>query len=625
MRCRAVSGIEAGRPLLGLLEEAVGVARGAGRGDLVGRLEGLAGRVRDPRRRIVVAGLGNQGKSQFVNALINADVCAVGDDVTTTVVTQLAYGAEAGARLVVEGEGGAPVEVPVAFEAIGAMGSWAGAARGRRVLRLAVEVPNRLLGDGVVVVDTPGWGGYGKGGAAGVLGSVPGADAVLVLSDASTELTAPEVDFLRQVRELCPAVAVVSTKVDLYPYWRQVFEANREHLARAGIDAPMLPVSAVLRAHAMRLQDEQLGRESGFGAVFGFLREQVVGPERSALTRAVAVDIGSAAEHLALTLGSELVALRDPERGAAAIRELRAAKASAERLQRSTSAWQQTLGDGVTDLAGDVDHDLRNRLRNIAKEAEEWIDEHDPGRHWDSMDEWLTATVGTAVGDNLLWTRTRAVRLAERVGGHFSELDLELPDVRAGLDSGASRTGSCTLADLEPDLGFGHKVLVGVRGSYGGVVMAGLVGTMAGMALINPLSLGAGVLLGGKAFRDDKQARLLKRRADAKTAVRRYLDDVAFHTGKETKDRLHRIHRLLRDHFTAIADRTLRSLDESLRAAQEAANLESARRAERAAELERRLHAVAELRRHADALLPPAARPAVTAQRQSALPPATET
>ncbi|MFE3191222.1 dynamin family protein [Nocardia sp. NPDC059240] len=603
----------AANPLLTMVSEAIAVARAAERGDLVARLETVAGKVRDPRRRIVVAGLGNQGKSRFVNALVNLDICPVADDSATAVTTVLSYGAQPSATLIAAGaDGGANTRESVPFDAVAAVtgrphGGTVLSPQGRAVLRLELEAPSQLLADGIVVVDTPGLGGHGTTGAATVLAQAPAADAVLMLTDASTELTETEVDFLRQVRELCPAVAVLVTKIDLYPHWRQVFEANRKHLRANDIEVPMLPVSAVLRAHAMRLQDEGLGRESGFGLVFQFLREQVVARDQAALRRAVALDISSAAEHLALALGSELVALRDPARGAAAIRELHAAKAEAEKLHRHTAAWQQTLGDGVTDLAGDIDHDLRNRLRDIARTAEDWIDEHDPGRHWDSMDEWLTATVGSAVGDNLVWTGTRAVKLAERVSTHFTDLGaVDLPEVRDTLD-GDSRTESCTLADLEPDLGLGHKLLVGVRGSYGGVVMAGMVGTMAGMALINPISLGAGVLLGGKAFTDDKRARLAKRRADGKMAVRRYLDDVAFHTGKETKDRLHRIHRLLRDHFTAIAERTLRSIDESLRAAQEAANLEAARRTERAAELERRLRVVAELRHHANALLGPEA------------------
>ncbi|MBF6175497.1 dynamin family protein [Nocardia blacklockiae] len=587
-----------GLPLSTVLAETLAAARAANRGDLVDRLRVLADRVRDPRRRIVVAGLGNQGKSRFVNALMNAELCPVGDDATTTVPILLSHGPQPQAELVVADQNG-DRRVPWPIAEIPTV-TWH--SPHGPVARLEVQTPNPLLADGIVVIDTPAIGGRAAGGA-GALGLVSTADAVLLISDASTELTEPEVDFLRQAQRLCPAVALVLTKLDLYPHWRQVFHADQGHLRRHGLELPVLPVSSLLRAHALRLNDEQLGRESGFGPLYDFLREQVVVRGQAATGRAVALDISSAAEHLALTLGSELVALRDPERGAAAVRELRAAKTQAEELHRRTAAWQQTLADGVTDLAGDIDHDLRVRLRAIARAAEEWIDDNDPGRHWDRMESWLAATVDTAVGDNLLWTHQCGVRLAERVAEHFREFgSVDLPHVRPDADSGFA---AVALSDLEPDLGLGHKLLVGLRGSYGGLVMVGLAGTVAGLALVNPLSLGAGMLLGGKAFRDDKRDRLARRRGEAKTAVRRFLDDVAFEAAKQSRDRLHRIHRLLRDHFTGIADRSLRSISDSLQAAQDAVGVETARRTERCGELERQLRVVATLRRYADAMLPP--------------------
>ncbi|KIA64053.1 dynamin family protein [Nocardia vulneris] len=593
-------------PLLAVLGETIAAARAAGRTDLVGTLEVAAERVRDPRRRIIVAGQLDQGKSRFVNALLNLDICPVGDDVTTTFTTVLAHGPAPKAELVLTapgGEAGGPeTRVAVPIDEIGGLSARSPLAHGRRILRLELEVPNPLLADGIVLVDTPGVGGHGSSYAASVLGMVPAADAVLVLSDASTELTEPELAFLRQVRELCPTVALLVTKTDLYPHWRQVYEADRGHLARAGVDVPMIAVSSLLRSHALRLQDQQLGLESGFGPLYQFLREQVVARDQLATGAAVARDIRSAAEHLALALGSELVAVRDPARGAAAVRELQAARNSAQELQRRTAAWQQTLADGITDLAGDVDHDLRDRLRGIARTTEEWIDEHDPGRHWDRIAEHLTGTIDTAIGDNLLWTHARALQLAKRVAEHFTELGtVELPQVRSDAAEGAHANAG-TLAELEPDIGFGSKLLVGMRGSYGGVLMVGLASTFAGLALLNPISIGAGLVVGGKAFRDDKQARLGRRRNEAKAAVRRFVDDVAFQTGKESKDRLHRIHRALRDHYAGIADRSLRSIDDSLRAAQEAATMAKARRAERCTVLERQLRVVAELNRYAEAM-----------------------
>jgi hypothetical protein len=116
-----------------------------------------------------------------------------------------------------------------------------------------------------------------------------------------------------------------------------------------------------------------------------------------------------------------------------------------------------------------------------------------------------------------------------------------------------------------------QKVLIGMRGSYGGVLMFGLLTGLFGMALINPLSLGAGLLLGRKAYREDKEARLKRRQAEAKALVRRQLDDVVFQVGKQLKDRLRIVQRTTRDHFTEIAQEHHRSLSDSVAAAQKAA------------------------------------------------------
>ncbi|WP_425302195.1 dynamin family protein [Nocardia cyriacigeorgica] len=40
----------------------------------------------------MIAGQRDQGKSRFVNALLNSDLCPVGDDATTTIPTVLSHG-----------------------------------------------------------------------------------------------------------------------------------------------------------------------------------------------------------------------------------------------------------------------------------------------------------------------------------------------------------------------------------------------------------------------------------------------------------------------------------------------------------------------------------------------------
>ncbi|MDQ0281508.1 dynamin family protein [Rhodococcoides fascians] len=587
-----------------LLDRTAEVATSAGRSDLVDRVEAAKSRVLDPRRRIIVVGPLKQGKSQFVNSLLNLTVCSVGDDETTAIPTVVSNADSFSAQLVLANPGDEPIRVDVPLEEITTVTPASPRAQGREVLRLDIAVPSPLLADGLVLVDTPGVGGHGNPHAAGTLGLIPSADAVLVVSDASREFTEPELAFLRQVQGLCPAVAVLITKIDLYPHWRQIVEANRGHLDRAGITVQMLPVSSLLRSHAVRLNDEELNAESGFQQLYAFLRDDVVARADVLARASVSLDVRSVTEHLTLSFGSELAALKDPERAAAAVAGLQRAKSAAEELHKRSSQWQQTLGDGIADLASDIDHDLRDRLRRVTREAEETVDEGDPGKDWPQLGEWLEEQIAASVGDNFVWAHERALWLSELVAEHFASSGAAaLPDLDLGdLDNVLEPVTS--LADLESGrVGITQKVLVGMRGSYGGVLMFGLITTFVGLSLLNPISIGAGVLLGTKAYKEDKENRVKARRSEAKMAIRRFTDDVSFQVGKESKDRLRQIQRVLRDHFTSIAEQTLRSLNESLRSAQEAAAADNTDRTARIAQLENDMRLVSELNARATRLV----------------------
>ena len=71
--------------LVDLLDRALAVTATADRPDLTARLEAARRRLQDPHVRVLVVGEFKQGKSQLVNALVNAPVCPVDDDVATSV------------------------------------------------------------------------------------------------------------------------------------------------------------------------------------------------------------------------------------------------------------------------------------------------------------------------------------------------------------------------------------------------------------------------------------------------------------------------------------------------------------------------------------------------------------
>jgi replication fork clamp-binding protein CrfC len=574
----------------------------------VERMAKAKDRITDPQIRVVIAGQLKQGKSQLLNSLLNVPVSRVGDDETTVVATMVSYGEEATAKLIVAGvDGGDPEAIEIPIADIKNDLRRHPAAGGRQVLRAAVTANSPLLKGGLVFVDTPGVGGHGQPHLSATLGLLPDADAMLMISDTSQEFTEPEMTFIRQAFEICPVATIVATKIDLYPHWRQIIEANKTHLQRAGLGLQMIPASSLLRSHAIQLNDKELNEESNFPAIVKFLSEKVLSRENDRVRDQVLAEIRSAAEHLTLAADSELSALNDPESRERLKAELERRKAEAQEALQQTALWQQVLNDGIADLTADVDHDLRGRFRAISQHTEHVIDNCDPTQHWAEIGAELENAIATAVGDNFVWAYQRAEVLAQEVARTFVEAGLEaveMPHIDA-REMGAGFGELKSLARLEAKpIKAGHKVVTGMRGSYGGVLMFGMLTSFAGLGMFNPLSLGAGLLLGRKTYKDDMENRMMRVRSEAKMNMRKFVDDVSFVVNKESRDRLKAIQRQLRDHYRGIANQTTRSLNESLQANIASAQLEENERNTRIRELERQLNILKQVTDHAVNLAP---------------------
>jgi hypothetical protein len=571
-----------------LVDLALKATTAYGRPDLGSRLEHTRKRLVDPDVRVLIVGEFKQGKSQLVNALVNAPVCPVDDDISTAVPTVVKHADTAIAWVVREPEGdGTPQRTEVPVGKLADHVSEGGNPGNRSRLSYAeVGLPRKLLAGGLVLVDTPGVGGLASAHGAATMSALPSADAVLLVSDAAQEYTGPELEFLRAAMALCPNVACVLTKTDLYPHWRRIKALNEGHLRAAGIDADILPVSSSLRLHAAKSQDKELMAESGFTELIQFLLRRVVARADDLDRRSTSQDVLAVADQLNTGFKAELAAQENPERAAALVAELQRAKARADELKQRSSRWQITLNDGVADLQSDIDYDLRDRLRATGREAEELIDAADPADIWEQFSEWLHQQVSSAASANFVWAAERARFLAAQVAEHFAEgADIPLPDLR--FDQSQSIAGKVeALAKPEVEkFGVGQKLFTGMRGGYGGMLMIGMATTVAGLGLLNPVSLGAGVLFGGKTIRDERKRMLAKRKNDAKQAVRKHIDEVTFQVGKGSRDMLRRTQRSLRDHFSSLADEVSTSLAQSVMAAQSAVKTDTTERERRIKDL----------------------------------------
>jgi Dynamin family len=590
------------------VELALRAATAYRRPDLAARAQQALARLAHPRVRVLVVGEFKQGKSMLVNALVNAPICPVDDDIATYAPTVVRY-ADSPSVTLVRGSGPNGNEreerVQVPAGELTDHVSEAGNPGNRASLKYAeVGIPRRVLADGLELVDTPGVGGLGSLHGSATTAMLPSADAILLVSGAAAEYSRPELEFLHQAGRICPNVACVLTKIDLYPEWQRIAELDRGHLRDAGIDAELLAVSSVLRTHAVSADDHELNAESGFPALIGFLRDRVVGQYGRLADSAAANDVVAITEQLAATMRAELEAHENPEHAQRLVAELEQARQRAADLSDRGSRWQQVLNDGIADLNADIDYDLRDRMRVIIHEAETILDGADPAKIWDQFAAQVRCQAAAAASANFLWTTERASWLAGQVAELFSEDGARLlPRLRTGISQMPD-----TVRELErpggEKFGVGQKALTGLRGGYMGTLMAGMYSTFIGFTLLNPVSAAAGLLMGTKMLRDENRRLLDRRRTDAKNAVRRYVDDVSFQVGKESRDVLRRVQRDLRDHFMERSAEYIRSAQESLIAADQAMRAGEAERQRRSADLRAELDRISALEQQGRALAP---------------------
>lgn len=608
--------------IVAVVHEIGQLAASAGRTDLATRLDQTRERLQDPAVRVIVVGEFKQGKSKLINALVNAPACPVDDDIATSVPTTVSFAEHPTAWVVEKSETDSTdpssMRREIALEDLADYVSERGNPGNERgILAAEVQLPREILRGGLKLVDSPGVGGLESTNSLATLAALSSAHAVLLVSDASQEYTEPEVQFLRHAMRISPNVAAVLAKTDLYPEWRRIEDIDRSHLSDTG-DVPIFAVSSDLRLLAAQTQDRELNDESGFPALVAHLRREVLGRAETIHERAAVHDLQSVVEQLGASLRAELNALQNPEDTPRMIAELEDAKTRAEEFRGRSARWQVALTDGIADLVADMEHDVRDRLRKVQREAERAIEEGDPGPIWDQIREWIDQRVVAAVSETFVWTDERSRWLSEEVADLFSRDEAEIPLIAVGDTQGVLDTVE-ELSGLDAgQMGAAEKIYIGVRGSYGGVLMVGLATGLIGMALINPLSLLAGIFVGRRAYREDMSSRLLRRQQEAKNLVRRYIDEVTFQVGKQLKDRLRLVQRTSRDHFGSMAEELHRSLSDALNRAKLAATSYSSGRDDRIEVLRVKIEELETVRRAIPAL-PPA--PAVTALERRKEPP----
>ncbi len=578
------------------------------RADLADRVNAASARLKRPSTILCVVGEFKQGKSSLVNALLGSAACPVDDDLATSAITLVRYGDEPGAvvRRTVDGQA---VAERVAIEDLSSWCSERGNPENHKgVQRVELSMPSAMLKQGLMIVDTPGMGGLGAGHAAATMAFLPFADGLVLVSDASAELSAPELDFMRRATELCPLVMFAQTKIDLYPSWQRIVDINRAHLAKLG-ELPIVAVSSKLRLDAIARKDRELNVDSRFPEMIQVVGDRVVTPAKDSARFRSANDVVQIASRLRTGLQQEATLLADPSQIQASVDELNAAKERLDHLRGPGAKWSTVLADRVTDLSAEVMHNFRGAMRAVMRDCDERAEQLGGGDQWDELVRDLQADTASAVTD--AFVAIEQGRQAIR-----ADIAMLLQDEQIGSDGRARRLGDdVDISDfwrdkaIDPEgdkkgkLAF-QKGLTGLRGAQGGMMMFGMLGqflpgTAAVLFASNPVLLGAGAVFGGFQLAEDRKRRVTQRRQAARTQIRQFADDVQFELSDQITSLVRDLQRSLRDEISGRLAELQRTYTETAQRAQETAKRTQEQQQQRSAEVKRQLDVLAQVERGA--------------------------
>ena len=508
--------------------------------------------VRDGLRRppvtLVVAGELQQGKSSLVNGLLGVRVTPTEPLATTTVPIRVRWAPRSRYHALLgvadaAGAGASAVVVRAERRAIGPgdVAELAVAGRpqldDRLVVGLEVAFDHPLLRTGITLVDTPCVsGGLSTQTAGLVLGLLQDADGLVFVSDASQELTGPELELLRMARSLCPALLVVLTKIDLYPEWRRILDVDQSYLAALHPDAAVLPAAPPLRGAAVRWSDPELDRESGLPLITWYLGSTLLAQARQgAVARAAGVlserlaRTGAVVEQRLATLERTTGQHRANERYAQATARLQQLRAEApKRVRLELRAFTRST---TVDLGG--------RFAGVNDVVADLVRRVDPAERWSEIVATLHRAANRALAEHLRYVRARAeaalAELAAVFGIEPAALAIELDDLTSATAPPSPRP------DIDdPDFSSArasriHDVLRGAASS--GFMGVGL-GTMVLAGSVAVMAIGAGASLSTVVLtlRRERTRDVEARRAKALQACRAWITEARAGLGSDTDE-----------------------------------------------------------------------------------------
>lgn len=474
---------------------------------------------------VILAGEVNRGKSSLANALVGwQGVSPCGTDFTT--VIPVAIGPEtdeipAGSAALMSAEGTEilPLEqLPSRVDR--AMQSFEEFVP----TRAHIAVDGSKMGE-AIVIDTPGIGGIGSADSAVQADTENLASVVVVVADASSPLTKPEMDFLRHAHEVSGSVIVAVTKTDKNTTrWRDIVAEDEQLIsAHIGAPIPVVGVSTLLPFVGLGASDEQIDHLAGLDVLRAEISARFADAESLPVANALRM-LANTLEEIEAEMATEQ---RDLEQAEDVLPELEEDRKHFEKLKQEAKAWERHLNRDLQLMRQSASDKLDEDLMEIRTKWTEFIDKHgiqvlrkDPQHFTRLMEEdfqrAMVATVNQYGSDVENYLR--------RVFESSTIPDEIIAEIQDQLDIGRVRT-----AELNRNMRDTFDPMMLMMGFSGGSTIGGLLGA----ALIP----GVGIVAGAGWFAVTFGFRAIKA---GKTQLKNWLNESRHSAVKHTSSILSR-------------------------------------------------------------------------------------
>jgi hypothetical protein len=204
--------------------------------------------------------------------------------------------------------------------------------------------------------------------------------------------------------------------------------------------------------------------------------------------------------------------------------------------QERASQWGGLISTAFEAISSQAMYDLRARIQQLGKEAQDHIEEVDPGRTGAELKAWLDARLVADQQHHRAGVVSGVREFSDRAAQHFAltrSVPVDPPPSRLGSDFDTERL----VVSKKKNSALSTSINIGMRAYMGFMIFFVLTQVMEfhapGWVGVLPV-----LLLGGVALSEERRKRIDQRRYQASEAVAQHIGEFADRAARETEELL---------------------------------------------------------------------------------------